>query len=332
MTQVLRRDPLMLYNILSARKADLERGLALAKTHLGVGDRVEEITEALAAVDAALAKNIAKLNEIAAAEEAEEVDDVDEDPSSEEGEAFEEPEVPPEEGAFEGFDEPAEEDGGAVIDEGATAEMDLDVAAAEFAVDEPQVVEEELEPANPVAMNQRLRKEMGELAADVLDDYALKIHAKIKGIFETMLQKSLNLGDTNQVTSLREQLMTEIGTRGLERMEPYFSEWRAGVIKSLTQDVKDLFEPPEPDPEEPVADGLELDLPLSPEEEVPSLVEEPEAPIEAPLEEEEAPVDLPPEEEPAVEPVAAAASPVAGRVSFMVRDFRPQGRRQVNLD
>lgn len=326
MTKALSRDPIALYGLLRARRRDLVVARRDAISHRD-GDTLRAINAAMGQIDEALVKVVAHLNEIAAAEE-QEAEAAPEEAAPAEAEAAEEPEA-----------------------EGPVTEPETE-SPADAETDE--VLEEETpveaEPETPsVAMKTTLRRAMGDLAADLLDDYALKIQKSVNTFFENLTQKALDLGTedpSDDRLTLREQLLTEIGRRGLEQVEPHFLEWREGLIKQLMKDVARTFEAPEPveaEPELDVPTGevpeelAEAEVPSEPEptEETEAPVEEAEAPAEeAPVEEAEAP----PEEMPPLKMPASVSASVMGRpvvaqtVSFTLhRDLRPTSARSIKL-
>ncbi len=100
------------------------------------------------------------------------------------------------------------------------------------------------DPNNPVAMNQRLRREMGPHAADFLDEYAGAIHTKFMSVVDSILF-ALDLGEedpTDGVTTLREELLREVGRRGVTGIEQVFPEWRFAMVKRITDDIKGKFQ------------------------------------------------------------------------------------------
>lgn len=118
---------------------------------------------------------------------------------------------------------------------------------------DPEELSDEERAENPVAMNGRLRREMGHGAANWMDDYAKAIYDKALEFFNDIkakalsLQNAMEMGEedpTDGETSLREMLLVEVGRRGVADIEPHFDDWRNSVIKQIVKDVKDMFEPP----------------------------------------------------------------------------------------
>jgi hypothetical protein len=317
MTKALSRDPVALYSVLHARRKDLIKARQQA---LKDGNRVSarSLHLAVGQLDDALKKVVAHLNEIAAAEE----------------------EAPAEESMAEEVEAPAEE---ASADEDFAEQEPEDGAEAVSPEDsETDEVLEEEEPADEgkssVAMKASLRRELGNEAADLLDGYATKIQESVVTFFENLTKKALDLGTadpSDSENSLREQLLAEIGRRGLEKVEPNFAEWRAGLIKQLMKDINKMFEvPSEPEPE------AELEIPEGEPAEGEEASFGEEAPVEeAPIEEAEV-EEVEETEEPAEEapaepmkmPASVAAFTVAQPISFTIhRDMKPGAARSIKL-
>ncbi len=205
-----------------------------------------------------------------------------------------------------------------------TGEGDPAVEVEEAEPTEP----EPTEPENPVAMNSRLRKEMGDSSADFLDDYGHAIHKKVIHFFESLMTKALDLGtedDTDGENSLMEVLRDEVGKRGIRRIEPVFEEWRGAVIKQIAKDIAEMFKPPEPEPEISEApEGTESATPAEESQMAPSTT----AGLPAVASADNTPLQVR-----AVGRVSfavkASASPV---VSAKATDFKPSGFTTPRLD
>lgn len=295
MTSVLRKDPQGLHNVLRAQRFDLLRRIRKAK-EAGDEPALDALRASLRKVKAALQQNDVRLALLKAAEAAEEAK------------------------MAQSADEQVE---GVDMEDG--PEM-----SSEPVPDGPDDESDEVE--NPVAMSAALRREVGDLAADYLDEYALDIHERVIANFES-LNEALTLGEEDGKdgrTTLVEILRREIGNRGLARLRPHFGEWRESMVKKLTKKLNEMFAEPEPieDPE-----------PYLPEE-PPPVVEteaEEEAPPDEPVTDEEAAADEEPEQ-PAPASAAAdvplAAPLTAGRLSFTTRSrgFKPSGAGALKLD
>jgi hypothetical protein len=315
--------PRELQTILRAKRADLLRAIRKAKG-AGNTENLNQLRASFTAIKDALEKNQVRIAAADAAdaapndELARALDEaVADEPAEESSEAPEELEVS------------EDEDFGPEPD-GSTPEEDLSFDAE----DEEEMPEPE-EPENPVAMPGPLRKEIGDLTADYLDDYALSIFTKVKAYFDVLDKRGLTLGtddgeDGN--ASLREILRHEVGNRGLMRLEPHFPEWREGVVRKITRALNEQFAAPdvpedfvEPPPPETTIPGPEVPAPPGYEDEG----ENPEEPeMEEPPAEEPAPPAPSPEEKPEAS-TEASALPMAsmGRVSFTSRaGFKPSGR------
>ena len=115
------------------------------------------------------------------------------------------------------------------------------------------------DPDNVTAMPARMRRQIGQHAADFLDEYGQEVHRRVIDFVNSIREKALCLGEDGQETPLREQLREEVGGRGLRAIEPVFEEWREILAKRLAADIKNAF---------PAADQpSEI-----PEEAIPSLV------------------------------------------------------------
>jgi len=301
MTKALRRDPLALYTQLQARRVDLASALRVSRRR-NDEPRVTTLVDAMARVDAALEKTVARLSEIAAAEEEVEVEegiDSDDEGEAEAEEGTEEAEVEEE--------EPLETPDGSLGPIHSDEADDPGLQHQDKLPEEEVVAEEE----NPVAMKAGLRRDVGDLTADFLDNYSLAIHTKVIDFFDSLNEKALDLGEedaSDGETSLRELLRVEVGKRGLSRFEPVFAEWRADLIKKLSKTINEMFAlPEEPSPLAPPMPTLNKPDPVQP------------APPKAPDPVQPAPA----------QPSVAAVQANGGRVSFVVRDFVPSGARVV---
>lgn len=327
MTKALGRDPVALYSLLQARRKDL---LHARRDAIRSKDRVtlRSLNAAVEQIDEALTLVVGHLNEIAAAEEAESAaEELATEPAVDEAAAPSD-EVPSDEAVAElmGDEETV-----------SPADAETDEVLEEEPAEEPAKAE------SSVAMKATLRRAMGDVAADLLDDYAQKIQQSVNTFFENLTSKALELGSedpSDSSNSLREQLLTEIGRRGLERVEPNFLEWREGLIKQLMKDVARSFEAPEP--EQPEEEKPELEIPTGEvPEEAAAEAEAPEA--EAPAEEaaeeaEEPEAEAPAEEAPPMKMPASVSASVskpivfAQAVSFTVhRDLKPTSARSIKL-
>ena len=269
MANALRRDPRKLRSMLLARRKDLR---SLLETSKGRKDKenMGKLSAALNEVDDALARLILpaptdKPAKLSAAdslegeeEDEDEADDTDSDDLEEENDEEEDADDETSDDDEEVDEEPVEDDL-----EGEDPEEEVDEVEDE-AEAAPAESSEPTEPENPVAMNSRLRKEMGDSSADFLDDYGLAIHKKVMSFFESLMTKALDLGqedDTDGESSLREVLRDEVGKRGIRRIEPVFPEWRGAVIKQIAKDVAAMFQPPEAEPEAEVVPDAAPDEP-----------------------------------------------------------------------
>jgi DNA repair exonuclease SbcCD ATPase subunit len=229
MTKVLKQKPQTLRSLLAAHQRDLAAQIRL---HAGDAPQAAQLRAALTKVNAALERLDQRLaaayEEDEATEEDETVDDALEgDPLEDDEDAVEELEE-------------------AINDEFLEGDIDEDDLESE-----EEIVEDE--PATPaqvareaVQMNNRMRRQMGDPAADFLDDYAFLLHKKVTQFFKELDRKALMLGDEDDdgETSLRERLREEVGRRGIQALEPFFDEWRGMVIKNILKDVTNYFQPP----------------------------------------------------------------------------------------
>jgi hypothetical protein len=326
MTKALKRDPVALYSVLHARRRDLIRAKREA---LKEGNRISARSLHLAVeqIDEALHKIVAHLNEVAAAEEEMAAEDFG-------GAEAPEAEGSPEEAAEEEeFVEQEPEDGADAV---SPEDSETDEVLEE---DEP-----ESEDKSSVSMKSTLRRELGDVAADLLDDYATKIQSSVVTFFENLTKKALDLGTadpSDSDNSLREQLLEEIGRRGLERVEPHFAEWRSGLIKQLMKDINKMFEvpaEPEPEPEIEIPEGAEEEATAESEEALADDSADDSPPAEEEVEEEAE--EEPAEEEPAEKapappmkmPASAISAGVVQPMSFTIhRDLKPGASRSIKL-
>jgi len=229
MKKALRQNPKMLRTMLTKQRENLvsERTKAAER---GDGEALSKISAAITQVDDALQKLDEEAhNEVLAAEEEE-----DTTPQV----MGEDPDVQEEEGFAEG---PEEED------DAASAPPGLGLGFGTPGGDDDD--EEEDEEDNPVRMTSTLRRQMGDHAANFLDDYALTVYQKVMQFLDKLQNVALELGDEDDedgVTSLREALRDAVGRMGVEAVEPVFEEWRAAVFRTLAKDMKKMFEPSEP--------------------------------------------------------------------------------------
>lgn len=297
MTKALSQDPVALYNMLTARKKDL---LAM-RDRTPTNQVAAMVDEALVGLDDAIIKTVDRLNKLAAAEAAEDPDELPKEFS-----------IPD--------DAPA-------LDHAGTD----DAAPPEPSSPEPAEEDAE-EQTNAVAMSAKLRKAMGEMAADMLDDYALKIHKSVVTFFENLTKKALDLGTedaSDSQNSLREVLLSEVGKRGLASVETNFVEWRESLIKKMWKDVSSMFTVPET--EEQKSSDFPVDVPATPDsapEPEPKVEETPVAPEQSEPEALEAPQDN------TKQPVATASvlQVTAAPVRFTIhKDMKPAGMKSVKL-
>jgi hypothetical protein len=314
--------------------------------------KAKQLSAAVESVDHAIAKVVVHLHKLAAAEEqaeqeaAQEAQDLlGDEPADEAVDSFDagEPAVDEELEAME--EEPMAED---PANEPALEEESEEVSPEDAMTDEvlqdDAAPEEPAAPENPVAMRASLRRDIGDTAADLLDDYAVKIHKSVVTFFDNLTKKALDLGtdDPSDATnSLREQLLLEIGRRGLEKVEPRFLEWREGLIKQLMKEIKTMFEVPEepkPElevPEEPDTEPSFDEVPTEEDDSIGDVGSEPEP---RPLPEPDA--SMPEAPESAEPPVTASVSAAVNKpfaitaqaMSFTIhKDLRPAGARSVKL-
>lgn len=229
MTKVLKQKPQTLRALLGAHQRDLE-----AQIRLHADDRAPQTAQlrsALAKVNAALDRLAVYAAEDAAFEDGA----IDEDA--------------PDEDTVEDLEEAVDDE----FEEETVSDEDFDEDdGLEFEEDEP-------EPGSPeaardaVKMNNRMRRQIGDPAADFLDDYAFLLHKKVTQFFKELDRKALMLGDEDSEdgeTSLRERLREEVGRRGIQALEPVFDEWRGMVIKNILKGVTSYFQPPKAEPSE----------------------------------------------------------------------------------
>lgn len=310
MTKALRSDPVALHNVLVARHHDLQRAIMQARRK-NLDDRVEQLSASKTKIEAALKKVIAKLEVMAKKEQFQVQPPPSERVVINDVAADEEPL-----NAAEGEPDDAVEVGDAddkTEDKGAELE-DPQAPSTES--------EESEEEENPVAMPARLRKEMGDLAADFLDEYGLALHQKVKAFFENLSSNALNLGQEGEEAGLREELRAEIGYRGLAQLEPHFEEWRSAFIKHMSKDIQEMFKPEE----EVLAEGqAEAEAEMAAEEAKPDDQKPEEKPVEAAA-------ALPKDGTSATIKADVIIVPSRGTVSAVVTDFRPSGVVQPKME
>jgi hypothetical protein len=244
MTKVLKQKPQTLRSLLAAHQRDLAAQIRL---HAGDAPQAAQLRAALTKVNAALERLDQRLaaayEEDEATEEDETVDDALEGDPLEDDEDTGDEDTGDEDTGDEDAVEELEE---AINDEFLEGDIDEDDLESE-----EEIVEDE--PATPaqvareaVQMNNRMRRQMGDPAADFLDDYAFLLHKKVTQFFKELDRKALMLGDEDDdgETSLRERLREEVGRRGIQALEPFFDEWRGMVIKNILKDVTNYFQPP----------------------------------------------------------------------------------------
>ena len=108
---------------------------------------------------------------------------------------------------------------------------------------------------NPLVMPAKLRRELGDVNAEILDDYALSVQKKTRSFFH-MLRQHLDLGevDANDGNKdLVELLLEEVGKKGVSKIRIHFPEWREFVMKQLAKDMQAMFRQVEPELEEEVS-------------------------------------------------------------------------------
>lgn len=212
------------------------------------------------------------------------------------------------------------------------------------------------DPNNPVAMNQRLRREMGAHAADFLDEYG---QATYKHLMEQMdkIKFALDLGKEDPddgVTTLREQLLIEVGQRGVKSIEPVFEEWRFALVKKITDEIKDKFQveserQPTEIPDDKISNLLGIDHmeteiegernPPEPKPEPKPVKKKADGMKKKKLKKKAAPKADGMKKKPAKPAKPAPAAPVEaklevarGPVSMSPRDFTPSGAKPVTLE
>lgn len=115
--------------------------------------------------------------------------------------------------------------------------------------DDSEDSDDELE-ASPILMGAKLRRDMGDLAADFLDEYAHSVQRKTINFFAA-LKAHLDLGiedDSDGANnSLIELMLGDIGRKGVAKMRPHFADWREMVMRQLAKDMQVMFRAPEPE-------------------------------------------------------------------------------------
>ena len=244
MTNALRNDPKALRRVLTARRADIIALMEKAEEQ-GNEEHLGDLSAALAEIDAAT-ERLYTMGDIAGPAPVQAGVAMSAD-------LYDDPDAPDDEDED---DEPEEDDEGEAPNPDGVVEDKKPKAGPGIGLGFRQREEEEElddeEEDNPVKMTNKLRKEMGDSAADFLDDYALAIYEKVDEFFDNLVEKALDLGnedETDGEASLLEMLRDEVGKRGVKRILPTFEEWRAGLIKQVMKDVNERFQPPEPEPE-----------------------------------------------------------------------------------
>lgn len=308
MTKALEKDPQALLTVLRANRMDLLSRIDEARGNTTV---VATLKPALLDIEEAI-----KATTLLLAEEGDE-DEASSDSQEPRDEPLEEDDE----------EELVDESTGEPVDElGESPKEEIDSPDKAELLDEPEELREELTDApppeveNPVEMSSRLRKDMGDLAADMLDDYGKEIFFKVKKVFDAVLDGALNLGTEEQPTSLREELLIEVGRKGYAQLEPHFEEWRLALLKDIMKDVTASLQPPEPDPVEELEEVADQVV-----DELPDAVEL--APVE-----EEAPAEESTEEQLAELPVSSSVSLQPQRVSFTMKNIVAAGRKSIRLE
>lgn len=299
MTSALRQDPVTLYKILKAKHEKVSAAL----TQSGLPSHMtEDLSKAKVALEAAIERTVLKLNQIAAAEEAEIPEDappLPEDEPLDEGTTIEDDVLDPAE------EEPPLEE-----------ELPTDEPPAEAPVDIPvDAPLDDVKEESPVAMSSKLRKSMSDPAADIMDDYAMKIYTEVNDFFTELTTRALDLGvadSSDRKSSLREVLLDEVGRRGLQAVEQNFAEWRAALMKRIGKSVTEMFDVPST--HEEMSSDFPVNVPATPDTAPPPAASDvaPEAPT-----------------EPTTPVIEAMVKPM----SFVVQtDLKPAGvRRSVRL-
>lgn len=268
MTKALRQDPVVLYNLLHEQRDRVMTSIRKARKE-GDEKGLKGLRAARIDIERALEATVRRLDKIAEEEKAVQAALVaagDDDKNADKDGDHSDPPADDSGGDDSGSDDSGDESGDDSGDDDADESSDDDdkdsgqqddEGAAEDAADEmvkdaaeqkDQDTDENEPDGNPVAMPAKLRREVGEIAADFLDEYGLNLYKKVNQFFDHLDARALQLGDADaegDKESLRSVLKDEIGSRGLERLEPVFPEWRAQVVKSIMKTVTEKFQPPE---------------------------------------------------------------------------------------
>ena len=108
---------------------------------------------------------------------------------------------------------------------------------------------------NPLNMPARLRRELGEVNAEILDEYANTVQKKTRAFF-FLLREHLDLGEVDAEdgnVDLIELLLSEVGKKGVSKIRLHFGEWREFVMKQLGKDMQAMFRAEDPKLAEEVA-------------------------------------------------------------------------------
>lgn len=238
-------------------------------------------------------------------------DEEEEEESNDEGEEEEEEErgsgehgdlVDGEEGDFE-FDEEAHEE---ILEEGDEIPNDAYDMTDAKGSDNSEVEAE----VNPLAMPAKLRRELGDINAEILDEYALSVQKKTTS-FLRMLRAHLDLGEVDASdgnNELIEILLDEVGKKGVAKIRTHFAEWREFVMGRLAKEMQAMFRAAEPEAVEEVA----VQVPVVDREEIIDGVDEKAAKTATPSLNAPPPVGQAPRaKRTPVAPVAPVAEPIA---------------------
>lgn len=111
------------------------------------------------------------------------------------------------------------------------------------------------EEENPLAMPAKLRRELGDINAEILDSYALSVQKKTTS-FLRMLRAHLDLGEVNAKdgnNDLIEILLDEVGKKGVAKIRVHFADWREFVMGRLAKEMQAMFRAAEPEAVEEIA-------------------------------------------------------------------------------
>jgi hypothetical protein len=236
--------------------------------------------------------------------------------------------------------EPAEEDDGFFDEDEASEIIDSEdeISADDLDEEEPAQEQRKATPENVVAMPAKLRRELGDVNADMLDEYAAGVRKKVVSFFK-MLRQHLDMGEVNESDGnqdLIETLLDEVGKKGVAKIRLHFPEWREFIMRQLAKDMVPLFRADEPD----LAEEIAVRVPVKDRAEVVDGVNQKAKPsaLNAPPSTPARPRAQPMEPAPvaaSVAPVSAAATPVLrpaqGRVSYRATDLAPGRRPSIKL-